>query len=174
MMESKKMTSDKNAVFLGIDEKNEKYLVQLFALFKKRENVIIADQKTHFNNTELGMIFEILTAKYENRKVISTQLAKMLGVTRSAISQSVNKLEARGIIKRIPAKDDKKIAYIEVADGLAELYREDLEKILRFVGVIVDEFGEEKFNTLCNLFDEFNQLTKNKVKRAKKTSEEKK
>ena len=73
-------------------EKSEKYLYMVFSLLKKRESIIISDKETHFSNTELRLLFEVLMAKYEGKRLISTQLSKLLGVTRSAVSQIVNRL----------------------------------------------------------------------------------
>lgn len=159
---------EKQAALLGTDKEKEKYLVKLFSLLRNRENMIIMEKGAHFNNTELRMIREVLLAQCENRRLISTQIAKLLGVTRSAISQIVNRLEERGVLRRVPDETDKKIAYIQLSESIMDLYKEDLQAALQFVGGVVEEFGEEKFNTLCALFDEFNAVTQNKLKRAKK------
>ena len=143
--------------------KNEEYLSKVFQMLKKREDITITDKKTHFNNTEIRMIGELLAARYENRRLISTQIAKLLGVTRSAISQIVNRLELRGVVKRVADENDKKIAYIELSDGILEEYREDLDSCLDFVGAIVEEFGEDNFNKMCELFDSFVELVKTKI-----------
>lgn len=144
-------------------EKKKEYLVKTFALLKKREALVINNKKTYFNQTELRMIGEILSAKNEGDRLISTQLAKLLGVTRSAVSQIVNRLEERGIVKRVPDDVDKKIAYIELTDGVMDKYGKDLDSSIEFVGNIVSEFGEEKFNTMCELFGEFVDLIERKI-----------
>lgn len=151
-----------------MDEKQEQYLAQLFSLLRNRENMIVVEKGSHFNNTELRLLREVLAAKCEGRRLISTQIAKLLGITRSAVSQIVNHLEARGVLKRVPDDVDRKIAYIEIADDMIEMYQEDWQSAMQFVGGLIDEFGEKKFNTLCSLFEEFNTLTQNKLKRAKK------
>ena len=162
------MEEIKNVGVLGIDAKNERYLARLFSMLRNRENMLVVDKKVHFNNTELRMICEILAAKYENKRLISTQLAKLLGITRSAVSQIVNRLEERGIVKRVADDVDRKIAYIELSEDIVNLYREDLQQYLACVGTIVQEFGEDKFDTMCDLVEEFNRLTQDKLKRAKK------
>jgi DNA-binding MarR family transcriptional regulator len=163
------MDKTKNhATVVGIDVQNEQYLARLFSMMKKRENMLIVDKKVHFNNTELRMICEIMAAKYEGKRLISTQLAKLLGITRSAVSQIVNRLEERGVVKRVDDEVDRKIAYIELSEDIVKLYREDLQQYLACVGAIVQEFGEDKFNTMCDLVEEFNTITQDKLKRAKK------
>ena len=135
--------------------KNEQYLHMVFSLLKKREFIMISDKETHFGNTELRMLFEILMAKYEGKRLISTQLAKRLGVTRSAISQIVNRLEKDGVVKRVADDVDRKIAYIEVTEKTMVAYERDLQLCQNFLGRVVDNFGEENFHKMVELFDGF-------------------
>ena len=80
----------------------------------------------------------------------------------------MNRLEERGVVKRVDDDVDRKIAYIELSEDIVKLYREDLQQYLTCVGAIVQEFGEDKFNTMCDLVEEFNTITQDKLKRAKK------
>lgn len=134
---------------------NEKYLNDIFVMMKQMNNLTVADKTTRFNNTELRMIGEILAAKYVGKRLISTQLADLLGLTRSAISQIVNRLEAEGIVRRVADDVDRKIAYIEITEEVLEAYGDDLKICVNFVGRVVKKLGVEKFNTMCKLFDEF-------------------
>lgn len=160
-----------NDVFnlLKLNGKQEEYLAKLFSILKKRESILFVDKKTNFNNTDIRMISEIVAAKYEGKRLISTQIAKRLGVTRSAISQIVNRLESQGVVKRVPDEVDKKIAYIELAEGILEKYGDDIRMCLDFVGKLVEEFGEENFNKMYELFVSFvdlgQQLAKNEKKK---------
>ncbi len=136
--------------------KGEKYLSEVFSMLKKRENLLLTDKKTHFNDTELRLLGEILEAKYQKKdRLISTQLALRLGVTRSAISQIVNRLEAEGVIRRVPDDRDKKIAYIEVREEILEQYEEDIKVCADFITGVVEEFGVERFEQMSALLHEF-------------------
>ena len=87
--------------------KNEKFLYEVFNLLKKRDELSLSAKETHFSDTELRMIAEILSAKVNGKRLISTQLAKLLGITRSAISQIVNRLEEEGVVRRVPDAVDR-------------------------------------------------------------------
>lgn len=149
------------------ERKNEEYLAKIFKLIRSRDEIAFVDTKTHFNKTELRLISEVIATKTEGKRVISTQLAKRLGVTRSAISQIVNRLEERGVITRVSSNQDKKIAYIELSDTILDEYGEDIENSKRFVGALVNEFGEENFNKLCELTESFVALAKARIKNNK-------
>ncbi len=138
--------------------KKEQYLDNMFNLLRKRDRIECSIKKTHFNPTELRLISEVLAAKKEGRRLISTQLATLLGVTRSAISQIVNNLEKAGVVQRVADDVDRKIAYIEVTDTMLETYRDDINVCADFIGNLVDDFGEARFNEMCDMFNEFMDL----------------
>ena len=134
---------------------SERYLNDIFTMMKHMDNLTVADKKTRFNSTEMRMIGEIMASRYVGKRLISTQLAQLLGITRSAVSQIVNRLEAQGILKRVADEVDRKIAYVEITDEALETYGDDLKICVDFVGRVVEKFGVEKFNNMCAAFEEF-------------------
>lgn len=161
------MKKTEKAVF-GHGGKNEEYLAKIFSILRKRDEIVIVDEKTYFNKTELRLLREIVSAKTEGNRLISTQLAKRLGVTRSAVSQIVNRLEARGVLTRVSDEKDRKIAYIELSDSIVKQYGEDISRSLTFIGKVVAEFGEDNFNRMYELFNSFVELTKTRLKEESK------
>jgi DNA-binding MarR family transcriptional regulator len=134
---------------------NEKYLNDVFVIMKQMNNLSVSDKSTRFSNTEMRLLGEIMAYRYVGQRLISTQLADLLGLTRSAISQIVNRLEAQGIVKRVADDVDRKIAYIEITEEALQNYGEDLKICADFVGRVVKKFGVERFNTMCKAFEEF-------------------
>lgn len=151
----------------------EKYLNMLFAVLHRAESLSVAVKKTRFNGTEIRLISEILNAKYIGKRLISTQLAKRLDVTRSAISQIVNRLEKQGVLKRVADEVDRKIAYIELTDEAFEAYKEDLALYVNAVGRIVEKFGVKRFEEMCALFNEFYNLVEVEKTQSLKNKDEK-
>ena len=135
--------------------RNEEYLGRIFTMLKKLEGVALTKVKSHFNNSEMRLLGEVILAGYDGKRIISTQLATRLGVTRSAVSQMVNKLEARGVVKRVPDEVDRKIAYIELSDTALTYYNEEKGVCCDFVGEIIEKMGVEKLNKLMELSDLF-------------------
>lgn len=149
-MENKRVSETK--------KENERYLYMIFNILKKRDQLIATKKMKNFKSTELRMINEILSAKYEGRRLISTQLATLLGITRSAVSQIVTDLENRRVVKRVADDVDRKIAYVEITDDALELFKEDWEVMQREVGRLVEKFGTERFETMYTLLNEFVEL----------------
>ena len=98
---------------------------------------------------------EIVAAEKKGERLISTELADKVGVTRSAISQMVNRLSAKGYVKRVPDDVDRKIAYI-VMDGKGkELYLAQRKKMGEVVNKVINDFGADKANQMIKLVEEF-------------------
>ncbi len=136
-------------------EKQKRYLSAVFTLLKKRDGLALTDGRYHFNDTELRLLGEVLSAQIKGERLFSTQLAVRLGVTRSAISQIVNRLEGEGVVKRVAAEKDRKIAYIEGTEETMNKYEEDVRICGEFVYAVVERFGEERFDRMCALLQEF-------------------
>ena len=134
---------------------NREYLGKIFAMLKRMENVALIGKETRFNRSELRLLTEILLAKCEGKRLISTQLAKRLNITRSAVSQIVNQMEAQGIVKRVADDVDRKIAYIEFTGEAMEHYEKEVATASKFIGALLNELGTEKMDRLLVLAEDF-------------------
>ena len=137
------------------EEENKEYLRQIFSALKGMEGLMDLGGNHDLNTTELRLISEVIFAGVENRRLISTQLATRLGVTRSAVSQMVNTLEGRGIVCRVADEVDKKIAYIELTQWAQEHFREDIQKYSDFIAQLVARFGEARLKKMLSLMQDF-------------------
>ena len=138
--------------------KSERYFNEIFTMMRKATNVKLEPRNKTLNGTELRLLSEVIYASSKGERLISTQLAKRLNVTRSAISQIVNNLEKRGIVKRVADTVDKKIAYIELSNYAMDAFNDEKVIMVSYVGRIVEEFGEQKMDKLIELVDEFYEI----------------
>ena len=159
----------KNIVLEHKASGEDKYLNDIFTMMKFMDNMTISDQEMRFNSTEMRLIGQILAFRYVGKRLISTQLAQLLGITRSAVSQIVNRMEKDGVLRRVPDDVDRKIAYIELTEETLETYKEDLAVSKAFIGRAVEKYGEEKFNRMVDSFvDFFSMLNEEKADFIKK------
>ena len=149
--------------------KKSKHLSQIFQMLRKRDEIFVMEKKGRFNKTELRLLNEVATAQRLGNPVISTQLAARLGITRSAVSQIVNRLEEQGVLRRVSAENDKKIAYVEIDEKIVATYKNEIEKSHTIIEEIVKEFGEKKFEQLSALYGEFMDLMSQYVTKIKKS-----
>lgn len=108
-----------------------------------------------FNQTEMQMIGEILANRERGKRIISSRLAEALGITRSAVSQMVNKLETKGVVRRVPDERDRKIAYIELSDKACAMYESFKEQVLGCLSKIIARMGEERVRHFMEEAQEF-------------------
>ena len=140
---------------------NKEYLHKIFEMFRAVEYTINVQRHERYNNTEIRLVNEIVYAASKGERLISTQLANRLGITRSAVSQMVAKLEKDGALRRVADEVDKKIAYIEVTEAVAATYREIVEEYSNFVGRVIAHMGVNKMDKFLALTDEFSLAVEN-------------
>ena len=105
-----------------MDVEASELLKEIYSIAHRLEGVSVFNRALPFNDTEMQMMKEIVRVNESGGRIISSKLAKSLCITRSAVSQMVTKLEARGVVRRVPDETDKKIAYIELSDSARCVY----------------------------------------------------
>lgn len=130
-------------------------LQELYSIARRLESAQLFNHAFPFNNTEMQLIKEILRAKETGGRMISSRLAKVLGITRSAVSQMVNKLEAKNVVKRVPDDKDRKIAYIELSDTARAQYEDMKGRVNAILSSVIGELGDEKVETFVKSAHEF-------------------
>ena len=132
-----------------------KLMQDIYSICKKLDDIKIFYHAVPFNNTEMQMIREIVLVKESGEHIIASSLAKKLGITRSAVSQIVNKLEKNNIIKRFPDPMDKKVAFIELSENAVSVYEETKRRVNVFLEQVVERLGEEKVENFIMGANEF-------------------
>ena len=130
-------------------------LQELYSIARRLESAQLFNHAFPFNNTEMQLIKEILRAKETGGRMISSRLAKVLGITRSAVSQMVSKLEAKNVVKRVPEDKDRKIAYIELSDTARAQYEDMKGRVNAILSSVIGELGDEKVETFVKSAHEF-------------------
>ena len=135
-------------------EQNRDYLFDFFTMLKQIQIVANAQKNDRFNNTEIRLMSELVYAKCKGERLISTQLADRLALTRSAISQIVGKLESEGVLRRVPDDVDKKIFYVELTETTEEKFGKVVDDYANFIGQVVARFGVKKMDRLLSMIKE--------------------
>lgn len=128
---------------------------EIYSISKQLEGAREVYHSLPFNNTEMLMMREIVVAQGEGRRLISSRLAEKLDITRSAVSQIVNKLEAKKIVRRVPDAKDRKIAYIELTDEAYGAYAEIKRRINAVLENLIARFGEVRLAKFLTEAHEF-------------------
>ena len=132
-----------------------KYLNKLILTVKFMEGLNVLPGSVNLSQTEFRVIREIVMEREAGNKIISSELARRLNITRSAVSQLVTKLENRGIVKRTPSPTDRKIFYVVLTDASLSVFQQQCEEANQLINRVVEEFGKEKADRLIELCEEF-------------------
>lgn len=124
------------------------YLLKLFHLVKDLGDIDFFWGKAKLSRTEFRILWEVANEQCEGRDIISSELARRIGITRSAVSQIVAKLEKNGIVKRIGSTFDRKIAYIRLTDEATETFLQQAQQANEFSERVLAEFGKERLDKL--------------------------
>ena len=133
------------------------YLIKSFELMRSMENIDFFDGVTNLSRTEFHLLREVILEAEKGKNIISSELARRLGITRSAVSQIVTKMEQRGIVKRVASPTDRKIAYICLSESTMAVFKEQCRHANETMQRIVDVYGEDKIRTF---FEEYDALRK--------------
>lgn len=140
------------------------YLLKLICITKSMEGLALFDEANRLSRTEFRLIREVLMEREKGNEIISSELARRLGITRSAVSQIVTKLEARNIVLREDSPTDRKIAYIRLSDHALAVFERQCEFANGVIESVVEKIGVEKMNGLIEGYDEFaNILSKTRM-----------
>ncbi len=130
------------------------YLIKLIQIAKDMENLGLFSE-AKLSKTEFRLLREVLMEREQGRNIISSELARRLGITRSAVSQLIAKMEKRNIVKRVDSPTDKKIAFVQLSDEAYGVFETQCKQANEMMERITKELGEEKLSSLVSAYDEF-------------------
>ena len=132
-----------------------KYLNKLILTVKFLEGIDILPASVNLSQTEFRLIREIVMEREAGKKIISSELARRLNITRSAVSQIVTKLENRGIVERTASPTDRKIFYVVLSESSLNVFKQQCDEANKLINRVIEEFGTEKADRLIELYEEF-------------------
>ena len=124
------------------------YVLRLFGFVQEVEDLKFFGDPAKFSKTEGRLLREVITEYAKGRDIISSELSRRLGVTRSAVSQLVTKLEKQDIVKRVAAPDDKKIAYVRLSDSAMETFEAKCREVNALLDACASKFGKDRMQRL--------------------------
>lgn len=133
------------------------YLIKCFQLMRNMENIDFFASVHELSRTEFRLLREVILEAEKGKSIISSELARRLGITRSAVSQLVTKMEKDGVVNRVASPTDRKIAYIRLSENSRVVFEEQCRKANATMERIVAEVGEDKVRDFFNLYDEFSK-----------------
>ncbi len=144
------------------------YLIKSFELMRSLENVDFFAGVSNLSRTEFHLLREVILEAEKGKNIISSELARRLGITRSAVSQIVTKMEQRGIVNRVSSPTDRKIAYICLSESSMAVFEEQCKQANETMKRIVELYGEDKIRTFFNEYVELRKVVDHVMKEREK------
>ena len=132
-----------------------KYLNKLILTVKFMEGLDMMPANVNLTQTEFRLIREIVMEREAGKQIISSEIARRLNITRSAVSQLVTKLEKRGVVERMPSPTDRKIFYVVLSESSLNVFKQQCDEANKLINRVVEGFGQEKIDRLIELYEEF-------------------
>ncbi|ANE48404.1 MarR family transcriptional regulator [Paenibacillus swuensis] len=129
-----------------LNEESEAVSLKLFVVLSKAYKTVmdqaIKDMKSHgFSASE----FTILEVLFHKRRIPLQQIGEKILVTSGSITYNIDKLEKRGLLKRVPSADDRRVTYAEMTEAGQALFTSIFPKHAAFVdGMMSGLTGDEK------------------------------
>lgn len=143
------------------------YLVKFFQVVRDMENMDFFAGVARLSRTEFRLLREVIMEEEKGRSIISSELARRLGITRSAISQIVTKLELKGIVKRIDSPTDRKIAYIRLSENTISVFEDQCKEANAIMARVVELLGDDKMKAFFAQYEELSTAINKAIKEAK-------
>lgn len=131
-----------------------KYLIKLIETAKGLERLDFFMGQAALSKTEFRLLQEVILEQEKGKDIISSELARRLGITRSAVSQIVTKLENQNIVKRAAAEFDRKIAYIRLSDYAQTMFARQCERANSAMEELERQFGTDRLDRFIDEYDE--------------------
>lgn len=132
-------------------------LIQVMNKIKKAHNSR-KNMLHQLNSSELGVCWCItkMAEKNPNAKLFSlNEINNYLKFTKPNLSQTVNKLEDKGIVHRVISKENRRATYLEITPEGEKMAKEHNQKITAYMTKVTDMMGEEDAEKLIHLLDKF-------------------
>lgn len=98
-----------------------KLFVVLSKAYKSLMDHAVKDMKSHGLASAEFMVLEVL---YHRTRIPLQQIGEKILVTSGSITYNIDKLESKGLLKRVPCSDDRRVTYAEITEAGRALFDE--------------------------------------------------
>ncbi|WP_099224685.1 MarR family winged helix-turn-helix transcriptional regulator [Listeria costaricensis] len=139
-------------------------VIKAFMNFKRAE--VLSFHFEGYTRAEIRFLFMLHHGLRENPNELGVKVANlgpMLHVSKPSVTQQINALEKKGLIKRIQNPEDKRAAYLQFTEKGEKLIASAIEQFHKSFLDMRDYIGEEDMETLIKLLDKLTDYLNNKA-----------
>lgn len=113
----------------GVSDKDEAASLKLFVVLSKAYRSLmdraVKDMKSYGLSSAEFMVLEVL---YHRTRIPLQQIGEKILVTSGSITYNIDKLEKKGLLKRVPCSEDRRVTYAEITGEGRKLFDEIFPK----------------------------------------------
>ena len=95
---------------------------------------------------------------YYTEDCTASKIAKMLNISKPAVTSKVNELINMGLVEKVQSEEDKRVYFLKIKDDLAPTYRVyDLIANKAYRELSAD-FSKEETDTFCKILDRITDI----------------
>ncbi len=106
---------------------------------------------SHFELMCLKIIYDYSVEHPDIPGIKPSTLSHLTKVSRPAMSQHINALEAKGCIQRVASQTDRRVTYLALSARGQELIQAQYDHLMRHLQTICDQLGHEDALTLIEI-----------------------
>lgn len=118
-----------------------KLFVVLSKAYKSLMDHAVKDMKSHGLASAEFMVLEVL---YHRTRIPLQQIGEKILVTSGSITYNIDKLEKRGLLKRVPCDEDRRVTYAEITEAGRELFDDIFPKHVASIHGLMGGLNEEE------------------------------
>lgn len=118
-----------------------KLFVVLSKAYKSLMDQAVKDMKNHGLASAEFMILEVL---YHRTRIPLQQIGEKILVTSGSITYNIDKLEKKGLLKRVPCSDDRRVTYAEITEAGRELFDDIFPRHVASIHSMTDGLNQEE------------------------------
>jgi len=123
--------------------------IQVIKLLKQVKNVISKNLGSRFKELNLtGTQSMLIGILIHSKKMKISDLSCRLGLSNSTVSGIIDRLEKRGLVKRIRSQEDRRVVYVCVSDKFMEEAHQHFMQIDREFEAMMSKATPEELDTI--------------------------
>jgi DNA-binding MarR family transcriptional regulator len=132
--------------------------VQKDALIAEIEGLMAAFKRSHTHDEEIGLTRSeqfalFIIAELSNKQpVMSSEIAKRLGVTMAAVTHHINSLFENGYVERSASADDRRVVFIGITKKGLAVVKDFKEKKRAMLSGLIEYLGDKDSREMIALF----------------------
>lgn len=137
-----------------IKELVDKYITLSFSVMKNGETLIqgeIGSDLTTDQHYVLRYINKVLSCT-------ATELAEVFDVKKSAITAIINRMWAKGLIKRTRDMKDRRVVYLTLTEQGIELFHKTDERVQNLVESLINKFDFDEIQQFIETYEKLNSV----------------